>query len=135
MILRQIKDLKDLDHLATEITAKLSQESTIFLIGKLGAGKTTFTKKLISKIGIDEKQIKSPTYTLRRTYKIDNNQIHHIDLYRLDKIDLEEIIGEGINIIEWADKIENYKTENAIIIEIKINEDETRTFKISNLEV
>lgn len=104
--------------------------------GKLGAGKTTLTKELLAQRGIEKKTVKSPTYTIKRTYKTPNETIHHIDLYRIDKVDTDELMDEeGIYIIEWADKLSEPIKEPAIKIHIDINQDESRTIKIENEEV
>ena len=84
--------------------------SIIFLLGDLGAGKTTFTKGILRGLGHSE-SVKSPTYTLLEPYDLDLCKVFHFDLYRindpleLDFLGFDEILdGPGIKLIEWADR-------------------------------
>lgn len=81
----------------------------ICLTGDLGAGKTHLTKGIAKGLGI-ENTITSPTYTIMQIYK-GRVPLYHFDLYRVEQaadlrdIGFEEYIyGQGVSIIEWADK-------------------------------
>ncbi len=88
----------------------------ILLKGLLGSGKTTFVKGVALASGANLNEIKSPTYTYFRTYKGLNKKIVHIDLYRMDVInvefleELQEYLEneENLIIIEWPEKIQDY---------------------------
>lgn len=82
----------------------------LYLSGELGVGKTTFARSLLRQWGVLA-VIKSPTYTLVETYEIEDQLIHHFDLYRLQSplelhyIGLEEYFNrEAIVIVEWPEK-------------------------------
>jgi len=84
----------------------------IFLNGDLGAGKTQFVKGIFKGLGL-EKSPTSPTYDIVLTYQAGNLVINHIDLYRLEVLNLEDeiwlnqILGsESLNIIEWGNKFD-----------------------------
>lgn len=81
----------------------------IFLIGNLGAGKTTFAQALIRRfLKNSEASITSPTYTYYQSYP---DNLYHFDLYRVEhaddiiRIGAEEIFDnpESICIIEWPE--------------------------------
>ena len=90
----------------------LEPGSIVLLFGELGTGKTCLTQGIANGVGIDEGQyVTSPSYILINVYtgKI---PIYHIDLYRIQGSDdlfelgLEEYLyGEGVCIIEWADRM------------------------------
>ncbi len=97
------------------LAAKIPDKSVVALIGELGTGKTTFTQGFAQGIGIKDHVI-SPTFKLVSEYD-DNHQIlYHIDCYRLNtpeeflNIDGEHYLNppKGITIIEWAERIELY---------------------------
>lgn len=104
----------------------------IALSGDLGTGKTTFAQGFAEGLNIKDKII-SPTFLIIRQYKIPNreNYFYHIDLYRLENIDLKssglkEILENPGNIvlIEWADKIFEHLPKTAKKIELrKVKED------------
>ena len=85
-------------------------DGIIFLLGDLGAGKTTFTKGLLDGLGY-KGSVKSPTYTLLEPYELNLGKVFHFDLYRindpkeLDFLGFDEILdGPGLKLIEWADR-------------------------------
>ena len=80
----------------------------IYLIGDLGAGKTTLAQNFIKYYGFEK--VKSPTYSLVESYQNDEINIHHFDCYRLNNPEELEYIGmreyslDGhIQLFEWPD--------------------------------
>lgn len=80
------------------------------LSGDLGAGKTHFVKGFVSGMGSDE-EVTSPTFTLIHEYSAGRLPVYHFDFYRLDSADAvlrvgfdEYIEGDGVCLIEWADR-------------------------------
>ena len=80
------------------------------LAGDLGAGKTQFVKGFVEAIGSDA-EVTSPTFTLIHEYGGGRCPVYHFDFYRLDSPDAvvrlgfdEYVDGDGICIIEWADR-------------------------------
>ncbi len=84
----------------------------VALIGELGAGKTTLVKGIVRGLGVEDKRsVKSPTFSLMHKYE-GRIPIYHFDAYRLkgtlEMLDIgsdEIIYGNGVSIIEWADKV------------------------------
>ena len=108
---------------------------TIALIGDLGAGKTLLSRSICIGAGIDADKISSPTFTLINQYTGGRVLVNHMDTYRLDPdsfIDLgvDEILkGDGIKLIEWAERIEDYLPEDTLFIEIEHAGEFTREFR------
>jgi tRNA threonylcarbamoyladenosine biosynthesis protein TsaE len=95
--------------LAAEVRAPL----VILLLGDMGAGKTTFSKGLISGLGVaKEEDVASPTFTLVHQYGPEP-LVYHVDLYRiepgrdLETLGLDDVWDYGqkaVILIEWGEK-------------------------------
>ena len=108
----------------------LTGGEVIGLIGPLGAGKTEWVKGLAKGLGISDRQIISPTFTLVCVHPA-RIPLCHIDLYRLegdgdiDTIGLSEYVDEslesgGVVAIEWADKLNDSVTADGITLTVEI---------------
>jgi tRNA threonylcarbamoyladenosine biosynthesis protein TsaE len=98
--------------------------SFIALEGDLGAGKTAFTRGIARGLDIDD-PITSPTYTLVQEYE-GRLPLYHFDVYRLD--DSDEILeigaeeyfyGEGVTVVEWPQRVEDYLPLERLIVRIE----------------
>jgi tRNA threonylcarbamoyladenosine biosynthesis protein TsaE len=83
---------------------------TLYLIGELGAGKTTLTRGLMRGYGY-QGAVKSPTYTVVEPYEIGSAHIYHFDLYRLVEPEEMEYLGvddyfsgDNLCVVEWPEK-------------------------------
>lgn len=96
-----------------EVLRMMDDVSIITLEGSLGAGKTTFSKALLKRLGVQDEVI-SPTFTYVNEYIGQNGlRVYHFDLYRLSSE--EEFIDLGFNeylyqenslvLIEWPEVI------------------------------
>jgi tRNA threonylcarbamoyladenosine biosynthesis protein TsaE len=88
----------------------LRRGDVLALSGDLGAGKTHFVKGLAAALGTVA-AVTSPTFTLIHEYLGGRLPLYHFDFYRLEgedealKIGLDEYLdGDGVCVIEWADK-------------------------------
>ncbi|MGR3175203.1 MAG: tRNA (adenosine(37)-N6)-threonylcarbamoyltransferase complex ATPase subunit type 1 TsaE [Candidatus Scalindua sp.] len=94
------------------IGSLLKAGDVVALIGQLGAGKTYLTKGIAEGQGVkDRKEVTSPSFVLIKQY-MGRLPIYHFDAYRVKSPDEMYDIdcvgffwGEGISIIEWADKV------------------------------
>jgi len=115
---------------------ELAQSGDIFLlVGTLGAGKTCLTQGIAWGLGIKE-YAASPSFVLVREL-YGRLPLYHIDLYRLDRI--EEIIdlglddylyGQGVCVIEWADKGQAALPREHLIIRMSYHADTERRLQL-----
>jgi tRNA threonylcarbamoyladenosine biosynthesis protein TsaE len=123
-----------------KLAKKLMPGDVVALSGNLGSGKTTFTKGIGRGLGIkDARHINSPTFVLIKEYE-GKIPLYHLDLYRLDKVkDVENIAveeyiyGEGITVIEWADKVRVLLPERCIWVKFKIKGENKREIIIEDI--
>jgi len=110
---------------------ELAEAGDIFLlIGELGSGKTTLTQGIARGLNIIV-PITSPSFTFINEYTPRDHgarlALYHIDLYRLNypeeetlSLGLEEYLyGNGLCVVEWAEKIDRLWPEERLIIKLK----------------
>lgn len=131
------KETKDL---AGKLAKNFMEGGIIALQGELGAGKTTFAQGFAQGLGIKSKII-SPTFLIIRQYPIPNqkNFFYHIDLYRLEKVDikssgLDEIFSDPKNIvlIEWSERLRKEDFPKSTVVKIIKLPEDSREIRIDN---
>ena len=129
---------EDTIQFAKDLSKTIPYGSTIFMVGDLGSGKTTFTKGFAEGLGFSN-EVQSPTYPILNEYSNSDNFIYHFDLYRLKSVsEFLEIGGieylssaNGICIIEWPELIDSFDIENKFKILFKVNGSESsRTIEV-----
>jgi len=97
--------------LAARLAATLAPGAVLLLSGDLGAGKTAFVRGLAEGLGIDPREVTSPTFTLVHEYRGGRLPLVHVDLYRLDTADLDElgmdtdVAAAGVVAVEWPERL------------------------------
>ncbi len=115
---------------------KLAAAGDIFLlVGSLGTGKTCLTQGIARGLNIGEEYVASPSFVLVRELR-GRLLLYHIDLYRLNRI--EEIVelgiddylyGNGVCVIEWAEKGLSVLPREHLLIEISYLTDTERKLR------
>jgi tRNA threonylcarbamoyladenosine biosynthesis protein TsaE len=105
----QTKDAEETRALGERLASQLRPGDVVALIGDLGSGKTTLAQGICRGLGVKE-IVNSPSYTIVNEYD-GRYPVYHLDCYRLEgREDLlglgyeEYFYGEGICIIEWAER-------------------------------
>jgi tRNA threonylcarbamoyladenosine biosynthesis protein TsaE len=107
--------------------------------GAMGAGKTTFIKKLVEQMGsIDI--VNSPTFAIVNVYDVEQpykGEVYHFDCYRLKDIreamdfGAEEYLYSGnYCFIEWPEMIEALLPEDTVWVKIEPQENGNRLLTI-----
>lgn len=100
----------------------------IVLVGDLGAGKTAFTQGFAAALGVTA-PVTSPTFTLANRYE-GSITVNHLDVYRFDHPDeahdlaLEELIDDGITLVEWGDAIAGMLPADHLTVKIRFRSDD-----------
>jgi tRNA threonylcarbamoyladenosine biosynthesis protein TsaE len=122
--------------IARTLAATLRAGDVLLLSGDLGAGKTTFVRGLAEGLGIDPREVSSPTFTLVHEYRGRGLTLYHADLYRLeraatDDLGLEEIgVKDGVLAIEWPDRL-THDLPGARTVTLEVVDDSSRRIALS----
>ena len=124
--------------LGEDLGRALSPGDVVLLYGDLGAGKTAFVRGMARGIGANPDEVTSPTFTLVQEYAGTSSTLFHVDLYRLegpeiDDLGLEDLVsGDGIVAIEWA---ERWKGRPDDVTEVRIEDlgDDRRRISITQI--
>lgn len=106
--------------------------SVVLLAGDLGAGKTAFVRGLAEGLGIDPEAVSSPTFTLVQEYRGGRLPLYHVDLYRLQSVEVADLgldeftLDGGVLAIEWPDRLPD-AFPSSIVVRIEHSGDDART--------
>jgi tRNA threonylcarbamoyladenosine biosynthesis protein TsaE len=94
------------------LAACIAPGLVIYLIGELGAGKTTLARGLLRGLNYGGK-VKSPTFTLVEVYELSRLYLYHFDFYRFTGSSNAREFGEtgfreyfnpqSVCLVEWPD--------------------------------
>lgn len=121
----ELSDQAATESLAQDLAMALASGDLVFLVGDLGAGKTTFARALLRALADDAAfEVPSPTFTLVQAYDELPVPVLHADLYRVS--DPEEVLELGFAealethavLIEWPQNGAGELPEPSLIIEL-----------------
>jgi len=121
--------------LGEKLGVKLQPGAVIACIGELGAGKTCFLQGLARGLGVSS-AVTSPTFVLVNQYR-GRLPVFHLDAYRTEaltevlELGLEEMMhGDGVTVIEWADKILPLLPPGTVTVRIRGLGDDPRSIEV-----
>lgn len=111
MITLELNSETETRQLGARLGKLLPDGAVVALNGPLGAGKTRLVQGLAEAIGLDPRDVVSPTFTLVQEHR-GTRTLYHFDAYRLR--DDDEFLALGVDeyfsagglcVIEWAEKV------------------------------
>ena len=133
-----IADLAATESFGRRLGGLLFPGAVVALVGQLGAGKTHLTRAVAE--GLDVKNtaaVNSPTFVLIQEYPA-RLPIYHFDAYRLSgsrefaELGADEYFrGDGVCLVEWADKVNAAMPVEHLRIEIEIVDADRRRFHLT----
>jgi tRNA threonylcarbamoyladenosine biosynthesis protein TsaE len=107
------------------------------LAGTLGAGKTTLAKGIGEGLGIDPREVTSPTFLL--LHELEGRlRLFHIDAYRVSGAEELAEIGAGevfrtdsVVLVEWAENVPGLLPGDRLEISIEYDGEERRRFSLT----
>ena len=101
------------------VAEHLAAGAVIALVGAVGAGKTCFAQGIVAGLG-SKQSVRSPTFGLVHEYLDGRLPVYHLDLYRVEGsaelLDLgwdDYLEGDGVVLVEWADRFSEFLPEHA----------------------
>jgi tRNA threonylcarbamoyladenosine biosynthesis protein TsaE len=115
----------------------LGPGDVVALYGELGSGKTCFVQGLVRGLAVAT-HATSPTFVLVNEYR-GRLPVHHVDAYRtsspvelLDLGLLDLMGGDGVTLIEWAERAEPLLPERTVRVRLEGLGDEPRAIRIED---
>ena len=129
----ELHDLAATEALGRRLGTLLFPGAVVALVGPLGAGKTQLVRAIAEGLGIaDSRAVSSPTFVLIQEYQA-RLPVYHFDAYRLrseaEFYDLgghEYFTGDGVCLIEWADRVPGCLPREHLAIRLDVTGEETR---------
>jgi tRNA threonylcarbamoyladenosine biosynthesis protein TsaE len=122
--------------LGRELAKEVHPGSVLALKGELGSGKTLFTKGLVAALGCSA-AVTSPTFTIVHEYQGGRLPVYHFDFFRLENRESaarlgfdDYLFGDGVSVIEWADRFPDLVPEQARWISFEIKSENQRIIKL-----
>src|SRR5688500_1794600 len=138
MLTLDIPDLAATEAFGRRLGGLLFPGAVVALVGRLGAGKTHLTRAVAEGLGgTNPAAVTSPTFVLIQEYPA-RLPVYHFDAYRLSgprefaELGVDEYFsGDGVCLVEWADKVEATLPAEHLRVEIHVIDENRRRFTLT----
>ena len=124
--------------LGEKLASRLKVGDVVVLEGELGAGKSELARGIARGLGVTE-TVTSPSFTILNVYESGRCPLYHFDWYRLEseeelyELGMDEYLGgDGIAVIEWAERCPEAVPENVLRIRLEVTGGESRRITIDD---
>ena len=135
-MLRETNSAAETRALGEKLSGSLRPGDVVVLEGELGAGKSELARGIAQGLGVRE-TVTSPSFTILNVYESGRCPLYHFDWYRLESEDelyelgMDEYLGgDGIAVVEWAERCPEAVPENTIRITLDVTGEESRRINI-----
>ena len=121
-----LADAQQTERLGAALAGQLRAGDVVALSGPLGAGKTTFTRGVLSALGLAG-EAPSPSFSLVIAYDPPEVRLPlwHVDLYRIEdeqeieELGLDDARIDGALLIEWPERMGERLWEDALRLNLQ----------------
>ena len=124
--------------LGEKLASRLKAGDVVVLEGELGAGKSELARGIARGLGVTE-TVTSPSFTILNVYESGRCPLYHFDWYRLEseeelyELGMDEYLGgDGIAVVEWAERCPDALPENVLRIRLEVTGGESRRITIDD---
>ena len=123
--------------LGEKLASRLKAGDVVVLEGELGAGKSELARGIARGLGVTE-TVTSPSFTILNVYESGRCPLYHFDWYRLEsevelyELGMDEYLGgDGIAVVEWAERCPDAVPENGLRIRVEVTGGERRRITVN----
>ena len=124
--------------LGEKLASRLKPGDVVALEGELGAGKSELARGIARGLGVTE-TVTSPSFTILNVYESGRCPLYHFDWYRLEseeelyELGMDEYLGgDGIAVVEWAERCPDAVPENVLRIRLEVTGGESRRITVND---
>ena len=133
----EARDEADTAALGACLAAALPRRAVLALNGPLGAGKTRLAQAVAGGLGVDPRDVVSPTFVLLQEHQ-GRTAVFHFDAYRIrdehefwDLGPQEYFSTPGVSLVEWAERVPGCLPAERLEITIEVTGPTSRRFVIA----